>query len=148
MKREGINFREILNDLKRRPEDAARELGVSEEEINNIIEGKIKLNHDIIAKAAEVWPVNERDFYLMKDDCPDGIKKMTAEESKKSGRIMERAGKDYYEYRDTVMSSLGPFRPEWIASLPDPEVVGIAINVVPLFSISLSSLTYSKIFPF
>ena len=30
----GKNFLGILNDLKRRPEDAAKELGVSEDEIN------------------------------------------------------------------------------------------------------------------
>ena len=30
---------------------------------------------------------------------------------------MERAGKPYYEYRDTVMSCLAPFRPEWILDL-------------------------------
>ena len=29
-----LKFRKILNDLKRRPEDAAQELGISNEEIN------------------------------------------------------------------------------------------------------------------
>jgi methylphosphonate synthase len=42
---------------------------------------------------------------------------MTAVESKDSGRIMSRAGKPYYEYRDTAMSSVAPFRPEWIMEL-------------------------------
>ena len=42
---------------------------------------------------------------------------MSAEESKMSSRIMNRAGKPYYEYRDTVMSSVAPFRPEWIMEL-------------------------------
>ncbi len=36
----GRNFLGILNDIKRRPEDAARELGVSPEEIQDIINGK------------------------------------------------------------------------------------------------------------
>ena len=30
---------------------------------------------------------------------------------------MNRAGKPYYEYRDTVMSTVAPFRPEWILDL-------------------------------
>ena len=30
---------------------------------------------------------------------------------------MERAGKPYYEYRDTAMSRLASFRPEWIKEL-------------------------------
>ena len=42
---------------------------------------------------------------------------MSAEESKLSSRIMHRAGKPYYEYRDTVMSCIAPFRPEWIMEL-------------------------------
>ena len=42
---------------------------------------------------------------------------MRSEESKKSSRIMNRAGNPYYEYRDTVMSTVAPFRPEWILDL-------------------------------
>ena len=36
----GSNFLGILNDIKRRPEDAAKELGVPLETITSIIEGK------------------------------------------------------------------------------------------------------------
>ena len=39
MKKSGINFLGILNDIKRRPEDAAKELQIPLEEINAIIEG-------------------------------------------------------------------------------------------------------------
>lgn len=113
----GQNFRGILNDLKRRPEDAAKELGITIEDVNAIIEGKKELSHDIVIRATKVWPVNARDFYLIHDDCPLGVKIMRAEDSKKSSRIMDRAGKPYYEYRDTAMSSLAPFRPEWIMEL-------------------------------
>ena len=42
------------------------------------------------------------------------FKIMRCEDSVKSSRIMHRSGKPYYEYRDTAMSSVGPFRPEWI----------------------------------
>ena len=113
----GQNFLGILNDIKRRPEDAARELEVSLDEINSILSGKKELSADIIEKAAKIWPVNARDFYVIYDDCPQGIKIMRSEESKQSSRIMERAGHPYYEYRDTAMSKTAPFRPEWIMEL-------------------------------
>ena len=51
------------------------------------------------------WPVNERDFFVVKDDTNLGIKKMTSENSHVSSRIMQRAGSDYYEYRDTVLTT-------------------------------------------
>jgi len=116
-KRIGSNFLGILNDLKRRPEDAARELELSLDYINGIIEGKNELTSEIVTKATKVWPVNARDFYVMHNDCKTGVKLMRREESEKSSRIMNRAGKPYYEYRDTAMSSVGPFRPEWIEEL-------------------------------
>ena len=113
----GKNFLGILNDIKRRPEDAANELQISLEEINAIIEGKKSINSEIVDKAIKIWPVNARDFYVIQDDCPLGVKIMRAEESKKTSRIMNRAGKPYYEYRDTVISTVAPFRPEWILEL-------------------------------
>ena len=115
--RSGINFLGILNDLKRRPEDAAKELGVSLEEILSVIKGEKELSHDIIKRAAEIWSVNISDFYLIHDDSPNGVKIMRAEESQKSSRIMDRGGDSYYEYRDTAMSSISLFRPEWIEEL-------------------------------
>ena len=113
----GQNFLGILNDIKRRPEDAANELNVPLEEIDAIISGKKPIPHEIIEKAAKIWPVNARDFFIIRDDCPIGVKIMTAEESKKTSRIMNRAGKPYYEYRDTAMSTTAPLRPEWILEL-------------------------------
>ena len=113
----GKNFLGILNDVKRRPEDAARELKISLDEINSILSGKKELSADIIEKATKIWPVNARDFYVIHDDCPQGIKIMRSEESEQSSRIMERSGHPYYEYRDTAMSKTAPFRPEWIIEL-------------------------------
>ncbi len=117
MIKSGKNFLGILNDIKRRPEDAAKELQISLDEINSIISGKKSLTSEIVSKAVKIWPVNTRDFYVIQDDCPSGIKIMRSEESKKSSRIMNRAGNPYYEYRDTVMSTVAPFRPEWILDL-------------------------------
>ena len=117
----GQNFLGILNDLKRRPEDAATELDISLEEITQIIDGEKILSQEIIEKAVKIWPVNISDFYIIYDDTPTGVKLMSAEESKMSSRIMNRSGKPYYEYRDTVMSSVAPFRPEWIMELCQVE---------------------------
>ena len=117
----GQNFLGILNDLKRRPDDAATELGISLEEITRIIDGEKILSQEIIEKAVKIWPLNISDFYIIYDDTPTGVKLMSAEESKMSSRIMNRAGKPYYEYRDTVMSSVAPFRPEWIMELCQVE---------------------------
>jgi transcriptional regulator with XRE-family HTH domain len=133
MEKSGKNFLGILNDIKRRPEDAAKELQISLDEINSIIKGEKSLSSEIVNKAIKIWPVNARDFYIVRDDCPLGIKIMKAEESSKSSRIMERAGKPYYEYRDTVMSTVAPFRPEWILELcsvsnNDPENSDIQWN--------------------
>jgi len=113
----GHNFLGLINDLKRRPKDAAKELNISLEEIMNIIEGRKEISSEIITRATKIWAVNSRDFYLIEDDCPNGIKIMRAEESAKSSRVMERGGLPYYEYRDTVMSRVSLFRPEWIEEL-------------------------------
>jgi methylphosphonate synthase len=117
----GHYFLGLINDLKRRPEDAAKELNISVEDIMNIIEGRKEISSEIIARAKKIWPVNSRDFFLIEDDCPNGIKIMRAEDSAKSSRIMERGGAPYYEYRDTAVSSVGLFRPEWIEELCEVE---------------------------
>ena len=96
-KRIGLNFLSILNDIKRRPEDAAEELGVPTEEINQIIAGEKELSFEIVNRAIEIWPLNARDFFLINDDAPNGVKIMRSEQSKKSKRTMDRAGKPYYE---------------------------------------------------
>jgi len=126
LKRSGYNFLGLINDIKRRPEDASRELGVGLEEINAIIAGKKEISYDIIVKAVAKWPLNPRDFFLINDDCNNGIKIMRSEQSVNSSRVMDRGGSPYYEYRDTAMSSVSLFRPEWIEEIcyvddNDPE---------------------------
>ena len=49
----GRNFLGILNDIKRRPEDAAKELEVSLDEINSVLSGKKELSAEIIGKATK-----------------------------------------------------------------------------------------------
>ena len=117
LKRSGYNFLGLINDIKRRPEDVSKELGISLDEVNSIIQGQKELSYDIIAKAVEKWPLNPRDFFLIQDDAPNGVKIMRAGQSASSSRVMDRGGAPYYEYRDTAMSSLSLFRPEWIEEL-------------------------------
>ena len=119
--RSGNNFLGILNDIKRQPENAANELGVSINQINSIIRGEESISFELIQKAVEIWPVSERDFFVVKDDSPNGVFIMKKEESEKSSRIMKRAGNPYYEYRDTAMTKTAPFRPEWILELCEVE---------------------------
>jgi methylphosphonate synthase len=58
-----IKFRKILNDLKRRPEDAARELKINVNKIKNALNKNDKINFEIIKKAVKTWPVNYSDFF-------------------------------------------------------------------------------------
>ena len=114
-----VRLRQILNDLKRRPEDAARELKISHAKIKKILNGKANLDFKTVKKIIKVWPVqvdsliNHKFFYKKSPD----IKIFTKKQSLKTSRIIKRNGKDYYEYRDTVMEKFAPFRPEWIRTI-------------------------------
>lgn len=120
--RAGAHLRTTINDLKRRPEDAARDLGISLDEMNSLLAGEKPLSAELRGRAAKAWGcVNERDLLLIGDDAPDGVKIMRAEESAASSRVMDRAGKPYYEYRDTAMTRVAWFRPEWILELCEVE---------------------------
>lgn len=114
-------FRKIINDLKRRPEDAAKDLGLSVYEVEKILEGKTSLNIDIINKATKVWPINHLDFFSIEDDTFQDFKIFKKSDSDATAREMLRDGKPYYLYKDTVMSKLSPFRPEWIEELVTVE---------------------------
>jgi hypothetical protein len=126
-------FRKIINDLKRRPEDAAADLGVDQETIENILNGKKYPNFELIKKAINVWPVNYSDFFSIEDDTKNGFRIFKKEDSDKTARKVSRDGKSYYLYKDTVMSKLSPFRPEWIEELitvndSDPQNNEIKFN--------------------
>ena len=94
-------FRKILNDLKRRPVDAAKELNVSEKKINKILKNKEITDLSIIEKAVKVWPVNYSDFFYTEDDTKNDYKIFKLSDANKSERIMYRGGKPYYSYKDT-----------------------------------------------
>jgi methylphosphonate synthase len=112
-----IKFRKILNDLKRRPEDAARELKINVNKIKNALNKNDNINFEIIKKAVKIWPVNYSDFFSNYDDTKNNFKILRKRDSDKTTRIMIRNNFPYYKYKDTVMSKVSPFRPEWIEEL-------------------------------
>jgi len=128
-----LKFRKILNDLKRRPEDAAVELNISIEEIEKILSGEVDPDFKLLKKACKIWPVNLNDFFGLEDDTINNYKIFTKVESDKTIRIMKRKNKPYYKYKDTVMSKISPFRPEWIEELvvindKNPENIDVVFN--------------------
>ena len=113
-----------LNDLKRTPESAAFELNIEISELNKILDGTSskKEIYAFINKMGDFYPIDISDLYLLEDDCFNGIKIMTGKDSIKTSRVFNRKNSideflPYYEYRDSAMSKLGPFKPEWIKEL-------------------------------
>ncbi len=113
----GLRLRQILNDLKRRPEDAARELNISYLQFNRLLDGKDVLTEKLVKQITSIWPIKLVDLINPFYDNEPSYKIMKASSSKRTSRIMKRGGVDYYEYQDTVMSKNAPFRPEWIREL-------------------------------
>jgi len=112
-----LRLRQIINDLKRRPEDAARDLKISQSTFNQYLKGKKEIDEKFVKKAINIWPVNITDFLNPHYNKTTSYKIVRVKKSKKTSRVMQRRGKNYYEYRDTVMDRDAPFRPEWIRQL-------------------------------
>ena len=112
------------NDLKRTLDSLANEIGVEKAKLKRVVNGQCELSdsYSVIRKMGLVYSIDIADLFLIQDDCENGIKIMRAEDSIKSSRIFNRVDSNkiktpYYEYRDTAMSSLSPFKPEWIKEL-------------------------------
>lgn len=129
-----------LNDLKRTPESAASDLNIKISELSKILDGTSskKETYAFIDKMGDFYPIDISDLFLLEDDCTNGIKIMTGKDSIKTSRVFDRKNSinellPYYEYRDSAMSKLGPFKPEWIKELrnvndSDPRNPEIAYN--------------------
>jgi hypothetical protein len=109
----------VMNDLKRDVNVAARELEIGKAELEKYLDGSQPIDFVLLERVAAAWPVNLRDLLPFQDDAPEGVLLMTADESRASGRVMSRAGMAYYEYRDTAMSRVASYRPEWIRMLAE-----------------------------
>ncbi len=124
LKAVGSRIRCELNDLKRTTESAAKELEVPLKDLKDIIEGKKdeETTFRFIDRLSDFYPIDGKQLYLLKDDTINGIRYMGSSASYKSRRVFNRKSKSgelkpYYEYRDTAMSRLCLFKPEWILML-------------------------------
>ena len=93
-----IRLRQILNGLKRRPEDAAKELNISHTKMNKILDGKLSLSIVLVKKMLKVWPITIESLINSKffsHETPS-LKIFKKEESIKTSRIMKRDGKNYF----------------------------------------------------
>jgi hypothetical protein len=121
LKAMGARIRSELNDLKRTPESCAQELGMPVQQVLSVLDGTAAAAQTLalVDALGDHYPIDKSDLLLLADDCTDGARIMRAAESKASARIFDRADRSgartpYYEYRDTAMSRLAPFKPEWI----------------------------------
>mgnify|MGYP000967852551 CR=1 FL=1 len=128
------------NDLKRTASALANDIDIDEKYMKQIINGECELadSYKIIKKMGSFYPIDISDLYLLEDDCENAVRIMRAEESANSSRIFSRLNKSkiktpYYEYRDTAMSCIAPYKPEWIKELRnvdnnDPNNPDVAYN--------------------
>ncbi len=128
------------NDLKRTPGALADETGISLDTVRAIISGSADESAalGLAAKMTEIYPISAAQLVVDKNDTKAGVLVMRSAASEQSSRVFERRDKNgglspYYEYRDTAMSRLGPFKPEWIQPLrvvadAAPENPDVAYN--------------------
>lgn len=124
LKAQGALILSELNDIKRTVEACAKEINWDKSTVQNIVDGNSDLEtiNKFIDTCAAYYPINKGNFILLENDCERGVKVFSQGDSVKTSRIFNRANRygkktAYYEYRDTVMSKLGYFRPEWIKQL-------------------------------
>lgn len=117
----------ILNeatDLKRTPAALASDLGLEEARVLEVLSGRADREDvlGVVRRMGEVYPIDASDLLVLEDDCTDAAKIVRSADSERSRRVFERPDRHgnktpYYEYRDTAMSRLSPYRPEWIREL-------------------------------
>ena len=112
------------NDLKRTPEALAIDLGYELNVVQSVINGKASpdVAHRLLTRMCDVYPISIANVWVEPNDTIKGVKIMRAGDSKATSRIFSRTDHsgnltNYYEYRDTVMSSNASFKPEWIKPL-------------------------------
>ncbi len=124
LRRLGMRIQSELNDIKRTPHACARELKWNLSDVEDVLAGRA--SRELASELKEVllaqYPISPRDLAVQRNQETNGITISRMFESKASARIFDREdpqlGKSpYYEYRDTAMTPLSPFRPEWIRPL-------------------------------
>lgn len=136
----GARILSEANDLKRTVDALASEIGMDITKLKKILSGLCTLEdaQEVIRRMSDTYPIDGSDMMIVRDDCTHRIKIMRAGDSEASSRIFSRKDKygnrtPYYEYRDTAMSRVAPFRPEWIRELrpvsnSDPNNPDVAYN--------------------
>jgi hypothetical protein len=110
-------LRAAANDLKRDDASADAELRLPSGTFARLASGEEPLSGELLRRICAAWPLNERDLLPLHDDCPRGVLVHRQADSLASARVLARGGRPYYEYRDTAMSRLATYRPEWIRML-------------------------------
>jgi len=110
-------LRAAANDLKRDDTAAEADLGLPPGAFAELTSGDRPVTWELVRRACEVWPLTERDLLPGHDDCPEGVRIFPVAQSRASARVLHRGGAPYYEYRDTAMSRVASYRPEWIRML-------------------------------
>jgi alcohol dehydrogenase class IV len=128
------------NDLKRTPDVLAKETGVDLKVVNAVIDGTgdSEAARALLMRMAATYPIPLDEVWLDLADTDEGARVMREADSRASGRVFvrrDRSGRDvsYYEYRDTAMSRVAPFKPEWVQPLRfvndyDPDNLSVAFN--------------------
>jgi hypothetical protein len=109
------------NDIKRTPEALAAELGLDIGHLRAVLDGKADRTaaEGVLLAMVSKYPVSLADLWVEPDDTDDGAVICPASASAASSRVFDRkdakgANTPYYDYRDTAMSRIAPFKPEWI----------------------------------
>ena len=60
--------------------------------MQSLVKGELSFQEmiEVLFKLEQSYPIDASDILMAKNDCPDGIKLMSASESKKSGRFFSR----------------------------------------------------------
>jgi methylphosphonate synthase len=140
LKSVGARILSEANDLKRTVESMATDLSIDSEDLQRVINGNCTREDTfkIINLIEKIYPVDSSDLLLINDDCQNGILHFSVDKSKKTSRVFNRINRQnkrtpYYDYRDTAMSKLSPFKPEWIKELrivsdSNPDNPNVAYN--------------------
>jgi len=120
----GARILSEANDLKRTVQSMADDLSIDYEFLQRVVNGDCAKEDTIkvIELIGNTYPIDSSDLMLINDDCNNGVLYFSADDSKRTSRVFNRINRKnqhtpYYEYRDTAMSKLSPFKPEWIREI-------------------------------
>lgn len=127
-RRQGALLLRLAGDIKRNPQFLAEETGEDISSVNSVLQGQATSEdaNRLIQKMVDIYPFSRLNLEVVRDDTDEGAVVQSSQEAKKTSRVFDRKDRygqftPYYEYRDAAMSTLGPFKPEWIRELRVPQ---------------------------